>query len=56
MIKRYKSKIISQVALAGSDTSLMKTDSTYFKILDKSKSFYRQLTLSQLKFMITILI
>src|SRR5690348_8236244 len=49
IIKRYKSKIISQVALAGSDTSLMKTDSTYFKVLDKRKAFYRQLTSEPVK-------
>lgn len=44
LIKRYKSNSIKRVVLVGNDNSLSNKDSTYFKILDKSKRFYRQLT------------
>lgn len=44
LIKRYKSNSIKEVVLAGSDNSLSGKDSTYFKVLDKSKRLYRQLT------------
>ena len=47
LIKRYKSNSIEEVVLAGSDSSLSNKDSTYFKILDKSKRFYRQLTFNK---------
>jgi len=43
-IKRYKSNHIKTVILNGSDTTLTNKDSTYFRVLDKSKRFYRQLT------------
>lgn len=49
LIKRYKSKDIKKVVLAGSDSSLSQRDSTYFKVLDKSKRFYRQLTFKDIE-------
>ena len=44
LIIRYKSNDIKEVVLTGSDNSLSSKDSTYFKVLDKSKRLYRQLT------------
>ena len=44
LIKRYKSNSIKEVVLARGDNSLSGKDSTYFKVLDKSKRLYRQLT------------
>lgn len=48
-IKRYKSNHIKTVILNGSDTTLTNKDSTYFKVLDKSKRFYRQLTFGSIE-------
>ena len=47
LIKRYKSNDIIEVVLAARDNSLSNKDSTYFKVLDKSKRLYRQLTFNK---------
>ena len=49
LIKRYRSRDIKSIVLAGSDRTLSNKDSTYFMVLDKSKALYRQLTFGSIE-------
>jgi hypothetical protein len=49
LISRIKFKEINFIALAGSDTTIIKTDSTYFFNLKKDNRLYRKLTSGEIE-------
>ena len=48
LLMRYKTSLLESASFEGSDTTLSKKDSTYFKRIGKS-SIYRQLTFGEIK-------